>query len=135
MTHLHSSRFDFYFRSGLAKYFRSHADIYVVQSAAMIRYRRSLGFLMPFRLHTRLVWFDDRALYFEQRFISTHDNFVRAIGLCKNTAVNCNVPEVMRDHFGHERPLRCPEWLRAFLEANECGSQQLKLEQEQNLNT
>ena len=95
----------------------------------MLRYRRSLGFLMPFKLHTRLVWYDERALYFEQRFISTHDNFVRAIGLCKNTAVNCNVIEVMRDQFGHERTLDCPAWLKSFMEANDCGSQQLKEEQ------
>ena len=39
----------------------------LVQHAALIRYRRPINFLTPFRLHTKLVYFDERSLYFEQR--------------------------------------------------------------------
>ena len=34
------ARFDFYFRSGLSDYIEARKKIYVVQHAAMIRYRR-----------------------------------------------------------------------------------------------
>ena len=36
---------------------------------------------------TKLVYYDERSLYFEQRFVSLHDGFVRAVALCKNTVV------------------------------------------------
>ncbi len=65
-------RFDFYFRSGMSRHLRQRR-LQVVQHAAMIRYRRSLNFLMPFVLKTKLVYFDKRSLYFEQTFISYPD--------------------------------------------------------------
>ena len=61
-----------------------HRDrVTVLQHAAIIRYRRPLNLFTPFHLHTRLVWFDERSLYFEQRFVTLHDGFVRAIALAK----------------------------------------------------
>ena len=42
------ARFDFYFRSELSDYVEARKEIYVVQHAAMIIYRRPLNFLMPF---------------------------------------------------------------------------------------
>ena len=79
------ARFDFYFRSGLSDYVEARKEIYVVQHAAMIRYRRPLNFLMPFIVKTKMVYYDERSLYFEQTFISKPDNFIRAVALCKNT--------------------------------------------------
>ena len=32
---------------------------------------------------TKLRFWDERSLYFEQRFVSLHDGFVRAIATCK----------------------------------------------------
>ena len=62
----------------------SHRDgVAVLQHAAIIRYRRPLNLFTPFKLHTKLVWFDSRSLYFEHRFITLHDGFVRAIALAK----------------------------------------------------
>ena len=55
------------------------------------RYRRSIDFLVPFKLVTKLVFWDERSLYFEQRFVSLHDGFVRAVALCKNTCVGGTV--------------------------------------------
>ena len=64
---------------------------YLVQHASTIRYRKSIDFLVPFKVVTKLVYFDDHALYFEQRFISYPDGFVRAVAICKNTAVKVNI--------------------------------------------
>ena len=36
------ARFDFYFRSGLSDYIEARKEIYVVQHAAMIRYRQRI---------------------------------------------------------------------------------------------
>lgn len=119
-------RFDFYFRSGLSRYFQSHKEMYVVQHAAMIRYRRSLNFLMPFIVKTKLIYFDQRSLFFEQSFISKPDNFVRAVALCKNTVVNCDVLALMKTLYGLEQP-KCPDDLLKFIEANEISSNKLKM--------
>ena len=123
-----SYRFDFYFRSGLSRYLSRHRQVYVVQHAAMVRYRRSIDFLSPYRLHTRLVWYDDRSLYFEQRFVTLSDGFVRAVALCKNTAVNCDVPRMVRESFGFERPSECPALVRSFVEFERESSERLRAE-------
>jgi len=120
------ARFDFYFRSGLSDYVEARKEIYVVQHAAMIRYRRPLNFLMPFIVKTRMVYYDERSLYFEQSFISKPDNFIRAVALCKNTIVNCNVMDMMKELYQYDQP-ECPPDLAKFIEANEISSNKLKL--------
>ena len=70
--------------------------------------------------------FDERSLYFEQKFVSLHDNFIRAIALCKNTAVNCDVIGAMRDRFDLAQPV-CPEDLAKFIESNDISSNKLKM--------
>jgi hypothetical protein len=62
-----------------------------LQPFRLRRYRRSIDFLVPFKLVTKLVYWDERSLYFEQRFVSLHDGFVRAVALCKNTCVGGTV--------------------------------------------
>ena len=100
--------------------------MYVVQHEAMIRYRRSLNFLMPFIVKTRLVYFDKRSLYFEQTFISKPDNFIRAVAFCKNTIVNCDVMDLMANMYNLQQPI-CPPDLKKFIEANEISSNLLRM--------
>ncbi len=140
-------RFNYYFRTGLSRHLTWRHGISVVQHAAMIRYRRSIDLLMPFRLHTRLVWFDERSFYFEQRFVTVRDGFVRAVALSKvrmhlqikyihivqskfqNTAINCDVPNLMQKHFPHFKlPTARPAFVDKFIEADEMGSQSLRHE-------
>ena len=47
--------------------------------------------MMAFKLVTKLVYWDERSLYFEQSFVSLNDGFVRAVALCKNTCVGGTV--------------------------------------------
>ncbi len=121
-------RFDFYFRSRLGNYFVGNYNEPIVGHSGLIRYRRPLDFLMPFRLHTKLVYFDERSFYFEQRFVSIHDDFVRAVAVHQNTAKNTDVLALMRDFVGMEQPKEIPEVVSKFLEINEISSQQLRRE-------
>ena len=50
---------------------------------------------MPFKVVTRLIFWDERSLYFEQSFVSLHDGFVRAVAICKNTVVGGSVVEML----------------------------------------
>eukprot|EP00092_Neocalanus_flemingeri_P020594 GFUD01022313.1.p1 GENE.GFUD01022313.1~~GFUD01022313.1.p1 ORF type:complete len:268 (-),score=58.35 GFUD01022313.1:455-1174(-) len=123
-------RFDYYFRTGLSAYIESRPndmEMYVVQHAASIRYRRSINLLVPFKLVTRLVFWDERSLYFEQKFVSLHDGFIRAIALCKNTVVGGSVKDMMSS-FGLTIPPPCPEEVVLWLRSQEVSSNRLKME-------
>ena len=97
-----------------------------IQFSIFFRYRRPLNFLMPFIVRTRLVYFDHRSLYFEQKFISKPDNFIRAVAFCKNTIVNCNVIDLMKSEYDMVQP-ECPPDLKKFIEANEISSNRLRM--------
>jgi len=120
-------RFDYYFRTGCSAYIESKSGMYVVQHGASIRYRKSINFLVPFKLVTKLVFWDERSLYFEQKFVSLNDNFVRAIALCKNTVVGGSVKEMM-SCLGHHVPPHCPEEMEIWLRSQEVSSNRLRME-------
>jgi acyl-CoA thioesterase FadM len=44
-----------------------------------IRYRRSLALFRPFELHSRVLWWDMRFVYFEQRFVQDGETAALAI--------------------------------------------------------
>lgn len=60
-----------------------------VIAAATIRFRRALGPFERFTLDTRIVGWDDRWVYMEQRFIS-REGRAKAIGLVKATFTNAD---------------------------------------------
>ena len=47
-------------------------------------------------MKTKLVWWDSRSLYFEQRIETAHDGFLRAIAFSRTTLVNADVEEMMK---------------------------------------
>ena len=61
-----------------------------------IRYRRPINFLRPIMVKTKLIWWDSRSLYFEQRIETVHDGFLRAIAYSRATIVNADVEEMIR---------------------------------------
>jgi len=125
LKELDFARFDYYFRTGLWELFKTYPGSYLVQHASTIRYRKSIDFLVPFKVVTKLVYFDDHALYFEQRFISYPDGFVRAVAICKNTAVKVNIRRCM-EHFGVSEAMECPPDVKKFIECHELSSEKLK---------
>lgn len=118
-------RFDFYFRTGFAGYIEARPETFVVQHGASIRYRRPIDIFVPFKLVTRLVYWDERSLYFEQKFVSLHDGFVRAIALCKNTVVGGSVKHMMAS-LGSPLPLPMPREVELWLASQEVSSVKLR---------
>lgn len=76
----------------------------------------------------QLIWWDEKAIYLEQKFISTSDNFVRAIATSKQCITNVNVMDMMK-RFPEcaERPA-APEELGIWLNSIEMSSQKLRKE-------
>jgi acyl-CoA thioesterase FadM len=120
-------RFDWYFRTGLSDYLEAKPGVHFVQHGASIRYRRSIDFLVPFKLVTKLIYWDDRSLYFEQRFISIHDGFIRAVALCKNTCVGAKIQDMADVIHLPSTPPSLPEELKLWIQCQEVSSTRLRM--------
>lgn len=62
---------------------------YFVKKGTLMRYRRALNAFQPFKIETKLVYFDKKAFYIEQRFVSPKDNFIHAIAYSTFTIMGC----------------------------------------------
>lgn len=126
------ARFDYFLRSGLYNYiFGGKKKGYCVIHSSTIRYRRSIDFLRFFAVKSRIVWWDSRTLFFEHRFITLADGFVRAIAYSRCSIVNINVSEMMKELSFDETPQMIegmPEEIRHWIQFNDVSSQKLKQE-------
>jgi len=119
------ARFDFYFRTGCSAYIEARPQMFVVQHGASIRYRRSIDAFVPFKVVTRLIYWDERSLYFEQSFVSLHDGFVRAVALCKNTVVGGSVVQMLAG-CGVKHVPEMPKEVELWLASQEISSSRLR---------
>ncbi|XP_039609699.1 protein THEM6-like [Polypterus senegalus] len=123
-------RFYLYASNGILKVTRALGANMVV-GASTIRYRRSLQFLEPYELRTRILAWDDKAFYLEQRFLSTRDGFVCAIMLCRQNVLR-STPDKMMQHLC-KRKVESPDFpedLQHWIKYNTANSEKLKAEQE-----
>jgi len=86
-------RFHFLERSGLYKA-ATNAKAHIVQGACNVRFRRPISLFTPFKVTTRVIYWDEKNLYFEQQFI-TKDGFIRAVAISQNKIVGTDVGELM----------------------------------------
>lgn len=78
LTVMDLGRFDLSFRTGLGGLFlKGHWR--PVLGAAKIRYRRSLAPFQRYELHTRMLAWDDKWLYLEQRFMVRGELYAEAL--------------------------------------------------------
>jgi len=126
------ARFDFYFRTGCSAYIEARPQMFVVQHGASIRYRRSIDAFVPFKVVTRLIYWDERSLYFEQSFVSLHDGFVRAVALCKNTVVGGSVVQMLAG-LGVKHVPQMPKEVELWLACQEITSTRLRSEKKENV--
>ena len=90
------ARTDFLTRTGLWQRLREKGGS-LFQGATSIRYRRFIRLFSLYHITTQVVYWDESSFYTEHRFISKHDNFIRAIIYGRTKIVNCNVEELMAD--------------------------------------
>lgn len=144
LRELDFARFHYYGLTGLYEEVKKHRGG-AVQGATSVRYRRTIPIFSAYRIETKvyliysnaailiflffilqLIWWDEKAIYLEQQFITTSDNFVRAVATSKQCITNVNVMDLMKK-FPEcaQRPV-APEELRVWLEAIEISSQKLR---------
>ncbi|XP_045610981.1 protein THEM6 [Procambarus clarkii] len=99
-------------------------------AASTIRYRKPVYLFMPYRLHSQLVYWDDRNLYYRQDFETIHDNFLRTTAYVKLAVVGSKAEEILLSALpeGLERP-EAPEDLLSWIQYNQQSSHSLKKHQ------
>ncbi|MAM33852.1 MAG: Mesenchymal stem cell protein DSCD75 [Micavibrio sp.] len=125
LTIMDLGRFDLVLRNGLMKFMFAHKSVPVL-AAATIRYRLSLDPFQKYRLESRVVCWDEKWIYMEQRFIlvgGDKHEAVAAIALVKGGFLNkkekkmVSVADVINE-VGHgekspEFPTHVKEWAEA----------------------
>lgn len=101
------ARFSLYGRNGVLKALRALRGNMVV-GASTIRYRRALCIGEGYELRSRIVTWDEKAFYLEQRFVSTKDGLVCAIMYCKQSVIR-STPDQIMQHLC-KRKVECPEF-------------------------
>ncbi|KAJ8387647.1 hypothetical protein AAFF_G00151970 [Aldrovandia affinis] len=122
------ARFAFYIRNGVLKATRALGGNVVV-GASTIRYRRSLALGETFELRSRIVSWDEKSFFLEQRFISCTDGFVSAVMLCRQNILRSSPEKIMQ--FLCKRKVECPEYpeeLQHWISFITASSQALRVE-------
>ncbi|XP_076276438.1 protein THEM6 [Lasioglossum baleicum] len=99
-----------------------------VQGASTTRYRRALPVFTPFKVTTKLIYWDDRNLYLEHQFVSISDGFVRAVGLSKQTTFGLKVPltDIVKELEPSAEQPQITKELQLWMDSMEESSQKLK---------
>ncbi|KAG8441569.1 hypothetical protein GDO86_010667 [Hymenochirus boettgeri] len=122
------ARLSFFTRNGIFGALHS-LGASMVMAACTARYRRSLRFMESFEIRTRLLCWDDKAFYVEQRFLAPKDGFVCAVLLSRQHVIgNCpdNVIQSMC-----KRKVESPEFpeeVNHWICFNDTNSQRLRAE-------
>jgi len=113
-------RFDLMVRSGVWDLMRRRKWAPVVQ-AEQVAFRKSITLWQDYALHTRLVGVDDKAVWFEQRFVVDGEVYVRGYVATRLVGPDGPVPNeeilaAVEQELGHVRPadLELPEWLHRW---------------------
>ncbi|XP_065132821.1 protein THEM6-like [Paramisgurnus dabryanus] len=89
------ARFSLYTRNGVFKALRALGATMVV-GATTIRYRRPLCVGEGFKLCSRIITWDEKSFYLEQRFVSCKDGVVSAIMFCKQNILRSSPDKILQ---------------------------------------
>ncbi|XP_020300740.1 protein THEM6-like [Pseudomyrmex gracilis] len=94
LRELDFARADFFERTELYREICSQGSGFL-QGAATIRYRRFIRPLTIFKITSKIIYWDEKDVFMEHRFITPSDGFIRAIAICKQRLLNCNADAVI----------------------------------------
>uniref|UniRef100_A0A8C5MWY1 Protein THEM6 n=1 Tax=Leptobrachium leishanense TaxID=445787 RepID=A0A8C5MWY1_9ANUR len=122
------ARLSFFTRSGLFGAIHS-LGAGMVMAACTVRYRRSLKLLETFEIRSRLLCWDDKAFYVEQRFVAPKDGFVCAVLLSRQHIIGNSPDKVVQSMC--KRKVESPEFpdeVQHWINYNDTSSQKLRAE-------
>ncbi|XP_055711787.1 protein THEM6 [Phlebotomus papatasi] len=98
---------DFYERTGLYRTIVKKGGS-IFQGAATIRYRRFIKTFTRFKITTKIVYWDEKSIFMEHKFISPSDGFVRCVVLSRQRVVNLPVDDLMNELLGKTTKKQTP---------------------------
>ncbi|XP_072940497.1 protein THEM6-like [Epargyreus clarus] len=116
------ARFHFYDRTGIYERIKA-VNGHALQGASSIRYRRTIPMFSAYKIETKLVYWEDKTLFIEQKFITLNDGFVRAIVLSRQNLLETDVSALLDN--ADDKP-ECPEEIKHWLESIEISSARLR---------
>lgn len=127
LRELDFARFHYYDRSGIFGVITRNGGG-AVQGASSIRYRRALPIFTPYKLTTKLIYWEDKHFYLEHEFISLTDNFVRAVVLSRQTTtgLKISVSEIIAQVDPNAKRPEMQEDLQMWLSSMEQSSQKYR---------
>lgn len=127
LRELDFARVGMYFEKGIRNVLLSRGAVCLV-NAINVRYRRPLQLLQSFQVNTRVIGWEEKAMYLEQRIV-TDDGFVAAIAHVKMAIRGITTNELMRSLCGRQisTPLISGE-LKAWQESINLSSKHLREE-------
>ncbi|XP_069076966.1 protein THEM6 isoform X1 [Pleurodeles waltl] len=122
------ARFSYLTRCGILKALRALcADL--VMASCVARFRRSLHLFEPFQLSTRLLCWDERAFFMEQRFVSPKDGRVCAVLLSRLHVLRCSPDKVLQHILKKEvESPEFPDEVVHLISFNDASSKRLRVE-------
>lgn len=127
------ARIEFVLRTGMWHELRRHNAL-IFTIASNVRYRKFVRTFSRYEIRTRIVYWDDVSLFFEHRFVSKTDGFIRAIVYNRQRVVNYSADELMRTLVGAktadgalQRP-DCPIEIHHWIQSNLMSSANLRAE-------
>ncbi|EAT32949.1 AAEL014811-PA [Aedes aegypti] len=125
LRELDFARYHWYGRTGFWTKLRALGGS-AVQASAMIRYRKLISLGHPFRIETNMVWWDEKCIFFEHKFITLFDGFVRAVATSRQAITGVELDAVLRQfEDGRTKPEQ-PEEIRHWMSAVEVSSRKLR---------
>ncbi|XP_026462589.1 protein THEM6-like [Ctenocephalides felis] len=126
LRELDFARFHYYDRSGIYAAIRQRGGG-ALQGASSVRYRRTIPIFTMYKVETQLIYWDEKAIYIRQRFITISDGFVRAEALSKQNVVGVSPLQLMKEvPGGADSPPEPSEDLKLWLQSIEASSAALR---------
>ncbi|XP_026328784.1 protein THEM6-like [Hyposmocoma kahamanoa] len=119
------ARFHFYDRTGIYENC-TKVDGHVLQGASSIRYRRTIPIFTVYKVETKLVYWEEKTIFIEQKFTTINDGFVRAVVLSRQNLLNIDSDTLFRGIPGADQKPECPEEIKHWLQAIEISSAKLR---------
>ena len=120
LTLMDIGRFDYLLRTGLAGVMVKRRWSPIL-AASTIRHRRALGPFERFKLETRIIWWDDKWIYFDQRFINSTGRaaahgLVRVCLRAKGEALPTGeiLDAIGQNHVAPANPPHLADWLKTL---------------------
>lgn len=127
------ARVEFVLRTGLWRELRRRGGL-MFTIANSVRYRKFVRTFSRYEIRNRLVYWDDVSVFFEYRFVTKADGFVRAIVYNRQRVVGCGADELVRAVAGAKAdggPVRrpeCPAEIHHWIQSNLVSSVNLRAE-------